>query len=40
MVPIAAEYLPSSMYTPLVALHDQSEALRDNPEVQRAYLGA
>jgi branched-chain amino acid transport system ATP-binding protein len=23
-----------------VALHDKSEALRDNPEVQRAYLGA
>jgi branched-chain amino acid transport system ATP-binding protein len=23
-----------------VALHDQSAALRDNPEVQRAYLGA
>ena len=23
-----------------VALHDQSESLRDNPEVQRAYLGA
>jgi branched-chain amino acid transport system ATP-binding protein len=23
-----------------IALHDQSEALRDNPEVQKAYLGA
>ena len=23
-----------------IALHDKSEALRDNPEVQRAYLGA
>jgi branched-chain amino acid transport system ATP-binding protein len=23
-----------------VALHDKSEALRENPEVQRAYLGA
>ena len=23
-----------------IALHDRSEALRDNPEVQRAYLGA
>ncbi len=23
-----------------VALHDKSEALRDNPEVQKAYLGA
>jgi branched-chain amino acid transport system ATP-binding protein len=23
-----------------VALHDKSESLRDNPEVQKAYLGA
>jgi ABC-type branched-subunit amino acid transport system ATPase component len=23
-----------------IALHDDSESLRDNPEVQKAYLGA